>query len=213
MGEVSSKQQAAIVSQAQWGVDHAAEIDYPPGDIRPGPMPLEQYKRHDLTPRLVVDCSEWATCVYYAAGMPDPCGRGYDGLGNTDSMLGHLPAIPRSSAITGDLVVFGRLGDSVHVVILGQPGTVADPAVYSMGTNVCPCRELLSGEIAGHPGHPPVYLRGVLPGPAPKRFVIYRDGRVIAHSNHWRVWVATHRPFRLVGGASDLRIHDRRHDP
>jgi hypothetical protein len=191
-------ERARICSEAQWGVDHAAAIDYPPGDVRPGPIPIHQYAAHELVPRLVIDCSEYADCCYFAAAAPDPCGRHYDGLGNTDSMLEnpHLARITRGKALPADLVVFGpTVGDSVHVVILKQAGSATDPLCYSMGQQSGPSIFPLSVEIAAHPGHAPVFLSMGFPANAATRWewtVRGGGGNVLAIVDHPARWGLRH---------------------
>lgn len=198
-----NQERARILAEAQWGVDHAAAIDYPPGDVRPGPMPLHQYAAHELVPRLVIDCSEYATCCYFGAGAPDPCGLHYDGYGNTDSMLEnpHLAKIARAKALPADLVIFGpNVGASVHVVILKDAGSAVDPLCYSMGSQPGPLISRLSGEIAAHPGYPPVFLSMGFPARAATRWewiVKGGGGRTIAVVDHPVRWaIRHHRVYR-----------------
>jgi hypothetical protein len=73
----------AAVRQALWGAANRWSIRY--AEIRP--MPLVRFKAHALP--FTTDCSGFYTCCYYAAGLPDPNGRGYDGQGYTGTMLQH----------------------------------------------------------------------------------------------------------------------------
>jgi hypothetical protein len=162
-----------IVKAAAWGVTNAWQIHYPPNDVRPGPMPLKEYKNHELP--LMIDCSEYATCCYYAAGAEDPNGLGYNGFGFTGTMLDHLPSIPLSKAKPGDLVVFtnARFPRGQHVVII--TGWGGDPMCASQGGESDPKFAPLSNfQGIG----PMTVLRGVPLLPPVKRRV---------HTAKWRV--------------------------
>ncbi len=58
------------------------------------------------------DCSAFATWCYWAAGAPDPNGRGYDGQGYTGTLRDHGRVVAAPQA--GDLVFYDSPG---HVVI------------------------------------------------------------------------------------------------
>src|SRR4051812_8894659 len=64
---------------------------------------------------LTMDCSEAVTLLCRLAGLADPNGNGYNGLGFTGTLLKTLPhyATP-SHAEVGALVVYGP-GDGEHV--------------------------------------------------------------------------------------------------
>jgi hypothetical protein len=82
---------------------------------------------------ITLDCSEIVTLICKLAGLADPNGLRYDGAGNTETMLGHLPHYysARSAGI-GALVVFG-VGHlaTEHVCMVRRPG--ADPLLFSHG--------------------------------------------------------------------------------
>jgi hypothetical protein len=82
---------------------------------------------------ITLDCSESVTLLCKLAGLADPNGLRYDGAGNTETMLGHLPHYysARSAGI-GALVVFGvgRL-ETEHVCMVRKPG--GDPLLFSHG--------------------------------------------------------------------------------
>jgi cell wall-associated NlpC family hydrolase len=61
-----------------------------------------------------IDCSEFATLVYKTAGAPDPNGSGYNGSGNTDTLMAN--GKKTSDPQPGDLV-FYRNPDHVGVYI------------------------------------------------------------------------------------------------
>jgi hypothetical protein len=82
------------------------------------------------------DCSSYATWCYWAAGAPDPNGRGYDGLGYTGTQIenGRLVTAPE----VGDLVFYGApvghvavfVGDGMVVSHGSEPGPYLLPTAY-----------------------------------------------------------------------------------
>jgi peptidoglycan hydrolase-like protein with peptidoglycan-binding domain len=135
----------AMVSNSNWGVANHANINY--AEIRPIPR-IPQFHLPFTT-----DCSGFATIMAQWSGAPDPNGLNYNGNGYTGTMLGHLPHIPRQQSQPGDLVVFGA-APGVHVVVLVQAGSAADPLVVSHGQQGDPRRVALSVEIAAHAANP-----------------------------------------------------------
>lgn len=82
-----------------------------------------------------VDCSSYATMVYYMAGCVDPNGLSYDGAGYTGTLLSnkHNTHISMAQATPGDLVVYGA-GTGEHVAVIVQvKGN--DILTVSMGQN------------------------------------------------------------------------------
>jgi hypothetical protein len=66
-----------------------------------------------------MDCSEFATLCARAAGLPDPNGMGYDGYGNTDTMIANMKAA--TGPAKGRLAFYDNPG---HVnIIVGQSGS------------------------------------------------------------------------------------------
>lgn len=72
------------------------------------------------------DCSGFVTNLYYAAGAPDPNGRGYDYLGYTGTLMSRGSKLPKDirECKPGDLIFYGssrqsndafRYGDPTHV--------------------------------------------------------------------------------------------------
>jgi hypothetical protein len=83
------------------------------------------------------DCSSFVTWCYFAAGAPDPNGRGFDGQGYTGTMIGHGKETrnPRP----GDLVFYGHSHNDINHVTLfvgnGQVishGQESGPMLYPM---------------------------------------------------------------------------------
>ena len=101
---------------------------------------------------LTMDCSESVTLLCRLAGLRDPNGLHYDGAGNTDTMLGHLPHYYAATAAgVGALVVFGvgKLSTE-HVCMVRRTGS--DPLLFSHGQEQGPFFIPLSVEKRYHPG-------------------------------------------------------------
>lgn len=138
-----------IVTYAAWGVTNEPAIHY--AQIRPYPSATRGLPMH-------TDCSGFATLAYKDAGGPDPNGRGFDGFGFTGTILTACRHIPKASAKPGDLIVYGAY-PGTHVVILVQPGTVADPLCVSHGQEAGPIRVAASVEARAHSGQAITYCQ------------------------------------------------------
>jgi cell wall-associated NlpC family hydrolase len=142
-----------IVANADWIIHHAGPIHY--AQTRPIDF---NYRSLPWT----ADCSGSTTAIYKDAGAPDPTGNGYNGSGNTDSMYHHLPHIARHDARKGDLVLFRRGSDAVHVAVFMQtPRFHRDPWIESHGSEYGPLHVKLSTETTYHAGEEITFLRGV----------------------------------------------------
>jgi hypothetical protein len=152
-----------MVSNCDWGVTHNAEIHY--AEIRPMPINIPKYSLPFTT-----DCSGFATMMAKWSGAADPNGFGFNGSGNTDTMLAHSQHISRDATQPGDFVVFG-LNPSTHVVVLVQSAAGGHDALcVSHGQEADPIRVALSVEAASHPGEPLTFLQlrvGGSPPPKP----------------------------------------------
>lgn len=148
-----------MVSNCQWGVAHHDQIHY--AEIRPYPR---------IPPRTLpftTDCSGFGTMMASWSGAADPNGFGFNGYGNTDTMLAHSPHISRAETQPGDYVVFG-VNPSVHVVVLVQSAAGGDGALcVSHGQEGDPVQVALSVEIAAHPGDTLTFLQLEAGGSAP----------------------------------------------
>lgn len=113
-----------IIAWCRWALNHESGIHYQ----QSRPIPLQRGKNHQLP--LFTDCSGSTTIAYYAAGLPDPNGRKYDGSGYTGTLRAHLAKKPLAEVKPGDLIVYGG-GTGSHVVIVYKAG--ADPIVFSHG--------------------------------------------------------------------------------
>lgn len=195
-----------IVSEAHFWVNNQALTHY--AEVRP--IPIDRIKRHLQND---TDCSGWIIGVYAAAGAPDPSGNNYSGAGNTDSFVDHMHSIRQNELQAGDVVEFaGHDTPKAHASLVIEAGD--DPLMASNGFDGGPIVIRLSQEIAerkaaGNGVKPIFYLTMFNPAVTPKvkRFTIYVDGTVVAHTNRWRTWAIRHRPF--AHGATNFRVHKR----
>jgi hypothetical protein len=132
-----------MVTNCRWAVAHHNQISY--AEIRPWPR---------IAPRtrpFTTDCSGFAEMMARWSGAADPSGAGFDGSGNTDSMLTHSTHIPRAETQPGDFAVFGpRPG--VHMVVLTESAAGGDGALcVSHGRQGDPVEVPLSEEIVAQP--------------------------------------------------------------
>lgn len=84
------------------------------------------------------DCSVFVTVCYYAGGVDDPNGRGYDGLGYTGTLMTRGERIPRGQLQPGDLIFYGYNRYERPGFPVGSPNHVAlyvgNNMVLSMGS-------------------------------------------------------------------------------
>ena len=109
-----------MVSNCQWAVAHHNQFTY--AEIRPWPVTPPR------TLPITTDCSGFAEMMARWSGAADPSGAGFNGSGNTDTMLAHSPHIPRAETQPGDFAVFG-LNPSQHVVVLTQSAACGNGAM------------------------------------------------------------------------------------
>lgn len=77
---------------------------------------------HDV---LFEDCSSYATACYWLAGLRDPNGYGYNGLGYTGTLCLHGKPVSAAQAKGGDLAFYGPGAPWHHVaVVAAKPGYV-----------------------------------------------------------------------------------------
>lgn len=86
-----------------------------------------------------MDCSESVTLVCHVAGVTDPSGLGYDGYGNTETMLNHLGHhyTDAKLALPGALVVFNAnlMLAEQHVAACHEKDPLhGNPVLFSHGT-------------------------------------------------------------------------------
>jgi peptidoglycan hydrolase-like protein with peptidoglycan-binding domain len=151
-----------MVAEQQWGLANAAQIHYPPHDDRVAgetATAIERWQEHELP--IMLDCSEYATCIARAAGAPDPTDTGWGAHGPvfTGTMLTGCRKIEKDQLKPGDYVVFGeRTGEHACVVLsIENPG---DPELTSHGKDIGPLRIALSEESRAH-NQPVTFLAAV----------------------------------------------------
>jgi len=88
------------------------------------------------------DCSAMVTNCHYAAGAPDPNGRGYDGQGYTGTLIGHGHKVKFGLLEPGDFIFYGfhrgaspafPVGAPTHVAMYTGGGNVLSMGSYPMG--------------------------------------------------------------------------------
>ena len=131
------RKRARIVAVARWGVAHAPQIHY--AETRP--IPLQGAGVLHPLP-LTTDCSGFATICYRAAAAPDPNGEGYNGSGNTATLLAHGMRVEHPAP--GDVVIYGPLPNGHHAAIVVRGG--ADPLTVSHGSENGPLLITVSDE-------------------------------------------------------------------
>jgi cell wall-associated NlpC family hydrolase len=89
------------------------------------------------------DCSALATWAYYASGLRDPNGLGFNGYGYTGTMQSHGVRVPLSKAKPGDCVFYSNpdhvaiyVGNGRVVGFGHQGGPDNDPVNYRPVTEV-----------------------------------------------------------------------------
>jgi peptidoglycan hydrolase-like protein with peptidoglycan-binding domain len=95
----SSKKRDALCAYWRWGIQHEPQIHY--AQIRPFPV---------VNPRKLpmrTDCSGYVSLAFKDAGLPDPNGEHWSGLGYTGTLLQHGRRITQAMTKPGDVVVFG----------------------------------------------------------------------------------------------------------
>lgn len=120
------------------------------------PMQLTRLTWKQMQAKLVYgdtysDCSETVTAIFKWAGCKDPSGRGFDGLGNTETMYDHLPHYTNARlARTGSLVHFQNPN---HISMVYKPDFVrGNPLLFSFGSEHGPQLYRLQDEHGWHPG-------------------------------------------------------------
>ncbi len=139
-----------FVTYAKNGIRHAGQIHY--SQARPIDFAFTKYP-------WTADCSGSTIAYAKAAGLPDPSGNNFNGAGNTDSILRHLPRIERREVQEGDLTLWAYGMDGKHVAIVTDLG--ADPMLASHGSDAGPIAIRLSAEDAWHHSETLHFLRVV----------------------------------------------------
>jgi hypothetical protein len=132
-----------MVANCRWAVTNHKRINY--AEIRPYPL---------IAPRTLpftTDCSGFAAMMARWSGAADPTGNGFNGFGNTDTMLAQSHHITQAETQPGDFAVFG-LHPSQHMVVLTQSAAGGNGALcVSHGQQGDPVEVPLSEEIVAQP--------------------------------------------------------------
>ena len=132
-----------MVANCRWAVTNHKHINY--AEIRPYPL---------IAPRTLpftTDCSGFAAMMARWSGAADPTGNGFNGFGNTDTMLAQSHHITQAETQPGDFAVFG-LHPSQHMVVLTQSAAGGNGALcVSHGQQGDPVEVPLSEEIVAQP--------------------------------------------------------------
>jgi len=132
-----------MVANCRWAVTNHKHINY--AEIRPYPL---------IAPRTLpftTDCSGFAAMMARWSGAADPTGNGFNGFGNTDTMLAQSHHITQAETQPGDFAVFG-LHPSQHMVVLTQSAAGGNGALcVSHGQQGDPVEAPLSEEIVAQP--------------------------------------------------------------
>lgn len=145
----TTRQRAELAALMDYLVRHEPHIHY--AQARPMVTRTIQnlVQLHTAVERprgLTMDCSESVTLLCRLAGLSDPNGLHYNGYGNTETMLHHLPHYYSPGyAEVGALVVFGvgKLATE-HVCMVRKTGS--DPLLFSHGQERGPIMIPLSVE-------------------------------------------------------------------
>jgi hypothetical protein len=127
--------QAALLAASQQSASGGTLYVYQ--EVRPFPV-LSLF----APPPRVMDCSQFTTLAYRAAGLPDPNHLNYDGQGNTSTLIAHATHLAgQGEALPGDMCFFGTSAQStVHVnVYVGNNqcvnmGSRGEPKIIPAGS-------------------------------------------------------------------------------
>lgn len=141
----ASAARAAIVAYWRWAIANADRIGY--AETRP----MRQMDALKQLPQ-TNDCSTEVTKSVKFAGLPDPNGLAYNGLGYTGTLLNHCRHIAQAQAKAGDLAVLGPYPGH-HVVVLLEDGIAngRNPLCGSHGKQADPRAVRLKNEAAYQP--------------------------------------------------------------
>ena len=145
----TNDQRTHLAALMRWTQKQNALIDY--SEARPmSAIHLYEEDAAELfaaKKHIVMDCSGGVTQLCKWAGLKDPMGRGYDGFGNTDTLLAHLPHYGSpADANVGALALFHSPD---HVAMVLQPDPT-DPLLWSHGDQAGPLILRLSAEKKFH---------------------------------------------------------------
>lgn len=175
-----------MVSYADYLIANSGLIDY--AEVRPMTMWSEAEVKSIFARggRITMDCSWAVTEICYACGLNPPSGPtyGYNGYGNTQTLLDYLSHIDLSVAHEGTIIIFGGPMDVQHAVMVLEPNG-DNPVIFSHGDEAGPVRTTLQSEAYGHPGQPiiPLAISGLGTTPADPYHYLWFDDTVIKLAN------------------------------
>lgn len=150
----AEQHRANLVTLMEWAVRNEPAIHYVQA------RPMDEFFRKQHLP-WYTDCSEFTTTLYKWAGVKaDPNHNGWNGLGNTDTLLGGI-TIPLFQALPGDMVIWPPWSPSHHVAMIYKMDVSSDPMICSHGQERGPAFYRLSIETAAQ-GRPYVVKRYIL---------------------------------------------------
>jgi cell wall-associated NlpC family hydrolase len=117
--------------------------------------PIPQYDRNERP--MTLDCSGSYISLCRWAGVPSPTGSYTSG--STDTLLARMRPIKKAEALPGDAVLYHYGADGKHVAMFLEPGTEADPLLFSHGLEAGPIAVRLSVENRYHAGETVTFLR------------------------------------------------------
>jgi hypothetical protein len=137
---VATNQREAYVSAWRWAIAHRQENVY--AEVRPIPETLAPFETSTV---IRTDCSGESEILARWKNLPDPSGLGFNGQGNTGTILAHGTQIPLSAAQIGDFIVYrsgptDKYGHHVVTILsllphgdfeVGSNGKQGDPGSYS----------------------------------------------------------------------------------
>lgn len=154
----STAQREHLTALLRWTIQHERAFHY----LMRRPMKYTHWSETQLRVwvehrgTVSMDCSEYACTMFHMAGFRDPCGRGFDGIGNTDSMLATLPHYSDpAEAFPGALVVWGNV-PSHHVAVVLERGS--NPLLASHGREAGPVAVRLHDEDVAQRHRPRTFL-------------------------------------------------------
>lgn len=123
---------ARFVEARRWMVAHHGTFDY--AETRPIPETLAPFESEQ---RIRTDCSgSIELAARWTAGCPDPSRLGFNGEGNTATLMGGCRHIAPSEAAAGDLIVYRKGPDDSyghHAVSVDEKLPDGDLRVVSHG--------------------------------------------------------------------------------
>lgn len=198
MATALSPRRQKLMDEAQWWLRNTGTIHY----AQTRPMPLTASQAHRLP--LTTDCSGAVTCIYHAAGAPDPNELGYSGQGFTGTLFANGEPMPIEELEPGDLIIVGRGDESHHAYMM-----MRDHVLFSHGREAAPEKRTLSDAIAYH-GRDQLFGRQyLLPTASRKEYtwvILNGKGERLREVSHPARFAAAHpKMFRKFGRVSFVR--------